>query len=843
MLLSVDRAELAALIPSDFQAAVAMFPVLADVDPRPPAEDGAEASGDEVAQRRRAHDALHALLCNVARTRRLLVALDDVQWGDIDGARLLESLVAEPGAALLFVLCVRREDAHESAFLQYLQRPGGVAKRSEFRTLEVERLGYETAVEMAERLLPTHDRALAEQIACTAEGEPFLIEQLALGAVESAALGLRDVVMARASKLGLDAMRMLELVAVSLQPIPERLAASCLQLPNTRPLCAQLVALSLLRSGQGDRGATVFPYHDRLREALEGALDGDTRARLHFELASVGEAEGLLPPHALAEHFARAGFAARAAAHALEAGMVAARSLAFDLAADMFARTVELAGPQGEVAPKARAERARCLHLAGRCAEAGEAYMQACLDVSGDARNLLTSRAVEAWLACGRIDRVFDVLGPLLAAAGSSYPVRTPAVIAGLLLGIARTKLSLARRPATRALPNASEALRSDLLWAAGKGLLAVVPAQGAILALRSAFPALASGDAHRIGRSLAFIGSGFVPLLGREATRAIEWARELAATHQDAHLEVMVQVALAARCLLQGEWEPGVRAAKAVLELAPKVVATTAWEQAMAHTLLVSAYEYQGELLEMGRACLACLRDVRARGDQITAVTVVSAHGYCRAAQHDAAGLEELIEDMSSAMHGWRLGAGLWDFYGLRLRVLRKLLWGEPDQARRLLDESWPSLEQNGVLRMPIVRGPALTTRLAVLIGQHERDPQSSVLRRELSGQSSQLAGEARPDAAVHVTLAQAALAEHDRQLPRRDRLLALAERAAQRADMRVVSRMIVRLRAGLSGDHALRGQAELELSKLGIAHPEAWARFVTPGWSHAEPTDRRPA
>ena len=119
--------------------------------------------------------------------------------------------------------------------------------------------------------------------------------------------------------------------------------------------------------------------------------------------------------------------------------------------------------------------------------------------------------------------------------------------------------------------------------------------------------------------------------------------------------------------------------------------------------------------------SCVSKAQVVRSRGDQITAVTLVSALGYGRALRHDAVALDATIAQMTFAMREWTVSFGVWDFYRLRLKTLRALCWGDAREALRLLDELWPLLGRNHLLRMPIVRGPALTLRLSVLLGRLE--------------------------------------------------------------------------------------------------------------------------
>ncbi len=72
----------------------------------------------------------------------MVLAIDDLQWGDIDSAALLSELLQPPGAPrLLLVGCYRSDDAAKSPFLQSLlsDQEGG-APRAFRRVLALEPL-------------------------------------------------------------------------------------------------------------------------------------------------------------------------------------------------------------------------------------------------------------------------------------------------------------------------------------------------------------------------------------------------------------------------------------------------------------------------------------------------------------------------------------------------------------------------------------------------------------------------------------------------------------------------------------------------------------------------------
>ncbi|MFN0249929.1 MAG: serine/threonine-protein kinase, partial [Kofleriaceae bacterium] len=93
-----------------------VFPVLETlVRPDDPVSDF-----DSQVARRSAFEALRALFVEVSAVRPIVLFLDDVQWGDVDSARLLAELVRPPSSPRMFVIAASRPQETRHGFLAAL---------------------------------------------------------------------------------------------------------------------------------------------------------------------------------------------------------------------------------------------------------------------------------------------------------------------------------------------------------------------------------------------------------------------------------------------------------------------------------------------------------------------------------------------------------------------------------------------------------------------------------------------------------------------------------------------------------------------------------------------------
>ena len=297
-------------------------------------------------ERYRSHRAVRALLEELAKTRSVVLVLDDVHWADSASVELLGALLRRPPVAgVLIVLAVRPHQMAErlSVAIERADRAGAVTRIE---------LGALTALE-ARQLVGEEAAVLYDE----SGGNPFYLEQLArsLGrhrvadAAPDVALSGIEVPSAVAASLSeelgvlsADARRVLEGASVAGDPFEPELAAAAAATSEAAAMEAidELLLFDLVRSTEVPRR---FRFrHPLIRRAVYEATPGGWRLGAHERcadlLATRGASAAARSHHV--ERSAREGDL-EAVAVLREAGEGAAR-LAPASAANWFAQALRL---------------------------------------------------------------------------------------------------------------------------------------------------------------------------------------------------------------------------------------------------------------------------------------------------------------------------------------------------------------------------------------------------------------------------------------------------------------------------------------------------------------------
>ena len=744
------------LMPYNVLALARLFPVLQRVRAVAGAKRRVLRIPDSGELRRRAFSALRELFQRMAHRRPLVLAIDDLHWGDLDSAALLHEVLRPPDPPpLLLIACFRSEEARSSPLLRSLFSSELTKAATEVRELMVRELEPEDAEEMARRLLdketpnqesPTQG-PLAKAIARESAGNPFFVETLvryvqtlapteAPGGSRLAGIlreaTLDKVVAARLERLPKQARGLLELVAIAGRPLALDVARHASGLLGETPAAlAALRSAQLIRVRTGRGIERLEAYHDRIREAIVQRLGGRNLQRLHQRLAEAMVASERADPEALASHFREAGDTERAAEFATLAADAAAQALAFDRAARLYRSALDQRAETTELRPLL-IKLGDALRKSGRGAQAAQAYLSAADGTSRTQAVDLRRRAAEQLLISGRIDKGLTTVRHVLSSVGLKFPKNSRQALVSLLWRRAQLRfrgLRHTRRSADE-IPT-DDLLLIDTCWSVSVGLGLVDILRGMDFGTRALLRSLASGEPYRISRALA-MEVGYSATAGSKARRKtrdlLDRAQALAQEVDEPHALGLTGLTAGIASYLQGFWKKSLEQLDEAEALLRERCTGVTWELDTAFIFELRALLMLGRWKEIQRRLPGLLKEVRERGD-LYAETNLSARivWVVGLAQDDP---ESARKRLQTAIHRWsQQGFHLQHYWHMTGRAEIALYEGQAHRAWEGLEELWPGLSRSLLLRIQFTRIEAFHLRArcalaAAAVASVERRP-----------------------------------------------------------------------------------------------------------------------
>ena len=460
-LLGLPPLEVQALLPRDVHLLTRVFPVLERVEAvaRAPGRAVAVVDPNEIV--RRAFAALRELLARLGDRKRLILFIDDLQWGDAESAPHLIDLLRPPDSPpLLLIGSYRREDSDTSGCLRAL---GELAAKAvpplDWREVTLEPLSPADSRNLALALLggdAASGRTRAENIARESGGNPFFIHELAHRAADEQAprasdpdqLSLDRVLWDRIARLPDHALRLLAVVAVSGRPLGRAAASFAAAFDTDYPdAIAALRSARLIRTiGPADE-EELEAYHDRVRETVLSHLSPVALQTHHRILAltlEAGPGSNRDTPPALgappgkrmfdlAYHFDASGDSKRAFPYALAAAEQARSQHALAIAEQQY-RIAERGAEDDATRCRVVEGLADVLMLAGRYEEAADCFLAARELASGTvARARIEGKRGELAFKRGDMTSAVEPMERALRLLGWRVPRSTPMFLLALL--------------------------------------------------------------------------------------------------------------------------------------------------------------------------------------------------------------------------------------------------------------------------------------------------------------------------------------------------------------------------------------------------------------------------
>jgi len=703
------------LLPRDVVALARLFPVLKQVPAVASARRHLLQVIDSQELRRRAFGALREMLIRLGEQQVLVLFIDDLQWGDVDSADLLTEVLRPPDPpTLLLIGAYRTEEIDTSPFLsRILPLRARAASAIRFRELALSEIDADQAIDLAHQLLGPDPSAPADRAATIAResgGNPFLLAELARhagarwgrrpgedegSAPFGASLGLEEVIRTRVQHLPEPARRLLQAVCVAGRPIDETVAQRVAKLP-----ASDAASVDVLKDDRFVRTRVVGDvshleaYHDRIREAVVRSMPSSTLRSCHATLGRELEQDGRADPETLALHFEASDEPARAADHAQRAAERASESLAFDHAARLYLKVLQLS-PAHPDAHRLRVLLAASLASAGRGKQAAGWYLEAVKSAHGVEAQDLRRRAAQELLISGHIQEGLDVMEALLRAVGMSLPGTRFAAVASLLWNRLLLRVrgtGLRARSESEIAPD--RLVRVDTCWSVTVGLTFVEPLIGWVFQARHVLLALRAGEPYRAARALAS-EAGYTSTGGlrtrRRAEALLRQARELSAVITNPHAEAFTTFAEGFTGYFQGRWGRAFQLLESSESMLRERCTGVAWELHASQLYALRCLYYLGRARDIEARLGSLLDDVRRRGDLFLQVALGTTFlTFLALAHDDPAEAKRQLESVSELGLHKRFRLQL--FWDLEARVLLALYLDQGEVAlatlrRRALD------------------------------------------------------------------------------------------------------------------------------------------------------------
>ena len=844
-LAGLPTVEAAMLLPRDVGELARVFPVLAGIEAVAQVPRRAAGGADPQELRRRAFAALRELLARIADRRRLVLHVDDLQWGDSDGAARLAELMSPPDAPnALLVLSYRSHDTAAGPPLELL--------RSRLESIrygapllidrELAALDAVESRELATTLLSEYPGTSAQAAAIAKEGggNPFFIEELtryllANRTAHPRVAALQDVVAARVSEVPAESRRALEVIAVAGQPVDQAVATHAAGAADPRVLDA--LRHGHLVQSAGDQLIEIS--HDRIREAVLAQLSEAQLSRHHGDLARALETTGRTDPERLAVHYRASGEIERAARYALVAASHAMEALAFDRAAQLYGLALETLPLNADGRQSLLAKLGDALSNAGRGPEAAKAYSAAAeLSPAIDALEL-RRRAAEQLLRAGYIDGGLVELQRVLATEGMRLAATPRRALWSLLIGRLRVRArGLAFRERTAESIDPLQRARIDTCWSIAIGLGLVDPIRASAFQTRHLLLSLQHGDTHRVSRAIAaevaYRATAGAP--ARQKTARLVRVSEAIAERTGRSYELgFATLASGMAAYFEGRWHRAYelcdRAESMFREQCPGVV----WEVNSARIFSLWALCYLGDLGELARLSPEYLQDAQTRGDLYMATSIETglpnliwlARDDPDAARAQVAeGMRRWSQEGFHAQHYWKLLAlGHADLYA-----------GDGESAWSRVLGDWSRIRASMLHRVELVRIESLYLRGRAAVAASLRADRSTrtKLLRDADKSARKLAAQRAAWAEPIVQLLRASIAQAVGDAAVACERFAAAEHQFDEVSMHLHAAAARRRRGELIGgsDGAdLISRADAWMSEHGVKEPRRMTRLLAPG------------
>lgn len=725
-LASLADLESAALLPRDIPALARIFPVMEQVPAVARSPSRRAEVPDQLELRRRAFAALRELLARIGDRRPLVLVIDDLQWGDVDSANLLNELLEPPDPPLFLLIgAYRSEDAERSACLEMLRQTAESQEDVVSRTrLCLLPLNHDECVELAVGLLGRDDEAgllQASQIVSEAQGSPYFVCELAQHVREGilcerpddrsgVAPGVRldDALWQRIERLPQEERAVLEVLSIAARPLRPADAFAAAAAGDPLAVMTRLRSDRFIRVMLTGGVELLAPYHDRIRETIVARISGTAAAERHRRLATLLEAAEEPDAQILAVHFEGAGELETAGRYYAEAADAANAVLAFDRAAELYRKSLALKPPVDEDRVAMLRKLADALANAGRGAEAAGQYLAAAAEAPSAEALLLRGKAGFQFCAAGDIDAGRASLAGVLERLGLRLPATRNRALVSMLLHRSWLRLRGTRFRERRAEDLPAEPLaRVDVTWSVAVGLTMIDTIRGADFQTRNLLLALRIGEPYRVARALAWEAT-HVAMGGvsgrRRARRMLDAAGQIAERLGHPHARGMTIMGRGVSGFFLGDWREAHEICDRAVVAFQEGCTGAAWELDTSQAFAYWSLFWLGKFGEIQNRFPRLVSEAQERGDRLAAANFTTFGGpFVFLSQDDPAAASDALDGVMGAWS--RQDFHVQHFTTLSARAYVDLYRDDAAGAWQRLLREWPRLRASFLLNVECVR------------------------------------------------------------------------------------------------------------------------------------------
>ncbi len=729
-----------------------VFPVLRRVEAfAAAARARAQAPLDPQELRARAFGALRELMTRLRDRRALIVVIDDMQWADGDSLALLADLLRPPDAPALLLVATVREASSETTEVSRVLSESSPVLAGDVRHLRVQRLSDGEARARAHQLLEraSPDRSMSvDAIARESAGHPLFIDELVrhlvLVGAPATTLRLDDALWDRIAALEEGARRLVELVAVAGSPLQQEVAskASGASGESFTRLTSFLRVAHLVRT-TGTRGAdTIEPYHGRIRDAVAGRLDAETRRAYHERIALALETTGSPDHEALAIHWLEAGDAGAGVKHTVAAADHASETLAFARAAKLYERALGLrtlftqpAGSErrqesvGEGEPFDKTvlytKLGEALAKSGKAILAAKAYRHAARAAGSTAAIDLERRAAEQLLRGGHLDEGLALVRKVIVAVGMKVPKSAFWALVALVTWRALLRVrGLRYRPTEPSQVSALDLLRLDVMWSMASAVSLVDVVQAQLFQSQNLLMSLRVGEEYRVALAIEVTtcatGGGRA---WRRTSAIMARSRELAERSRNPHAIAWSLGTAAMAHYLAGRYKAALDLGVQADEVFRNETTVNAWEMFNVQLFTLQSLAKLGKMKQLVERVQVALRDATNRGDLYAAVNLRIGHpNLVWLVRDDVVAAREQVRQ---AMRQWSTdGFHVEHYFEILALTNVDLYAGDAVKAHERIAARWSAMTGSLVTRVQAVRIYAWQLRARAALAVAASDP-----------------------------------------------------------------------------------------------------------------------